>query len=146
MTKVLGVGIIGCGNISTSYLNFAPLFKGIEMRACADINPDAAKARAAEYGIRASSVEELLAADDIDLVVNLTVPAVPYAVSAQALDAGKHPRGGRLGHGKLLRRQGQLAGFVNQLDQPKVLDLQVSGCGRHKTHINFVMQIVNQFI
>ena len=90
MTKVLGVGIIGCGNISTSYLNFAPLFKGIEMRACADINPDAAKARAAEYGIRASSVEELLAADDIDLVVNLTVPAVHYAVSAQALDAGKH--------------------------------------------------------
>jgi len=90
MTKVLGVGIIGCGNISTSYLGLAPLFKGIEVRACADINPEAAKARAAEYGIRAESVEALLAADDIDMVVNLTVPAVHYAVSAQVLDAGKH--------------------------------------------------------
>jgi len=90
MTKVLGVGIIGCGNISTSYLGLAPLFKGIEVRACADINPEAARARAAEYGIRAESVEDLLAADDIDMVVNLTVPAVHYAVSAQVLDAGKH--------------------------------------------------------
>ena len=90
MAKVLGVGIIGCGNISTSYLGLAPMFKGIEVRACADINPDAAKARAAEYGIRAQSVEDLLAADDIDMVVNLTVPAVHYAVSAQVLDAGKH--------------------------------------------------------
>ncbi|MDF1610386.1 Gfo/Idh/MocA family oxidoreductase [Hoeflea sp. YIM 152468] len=90
MTKVLGVGIIGCGNISTTYLGLAPLFRGIEIRACADINADAAKARAAEYGIRAQSVEELLAAADIDLVVNLTVPAVHYAVSAAVLDAGKH--------------------------------------------------------
>ncbi|MDP2733969.1 MAG: Gfo/Idh/MocA family oxidoreductase [Hoeflea sp.] len=86
----LGVGIIGCGNISTSYLRLAPLFKGIEIRACADINAEAAKARAEEYGIRAESVEDLLKASDIDMVVNLTVPAVHYAVSAQVLDAGKH--------------------------------------------------------
>lgn len=90
MANVLGVGIIGCGNISTSYIKLAPLFKGIEVRACADINADAAKTRADEYGIRAESVEGLLAASDIDMVVNLTVPAVHYAVSAQVLDAGKH--------------------------------------------------------
>lgn len=90
MAKILGVGIIGCGNISTSYLGLAPLFKGIEVRACADINPEAAQSRAAEYGIRAETVAQLLAADDIDIVVNLTVPAVHYAVSAQVLDAGKH--------------------------------------------------------
>ena len=46
MAKTLGVGIIGCGNISTAYFTLAPLFTGIEVRACADINPDAAKARA----------------------------------------------------------------------------------------------------
>ena len=38
----LGIGIIGCGNISTAYLTLAPLFKGIEVRAVADINPSAA--------------------------------------------------------------------------------------------------------
>ena len=41
----LGIGIIGCGNISTTYLRLAPLFKGLEVRAVADMNMEAAKAR-----------------------------------------------------------------------------------------------------
>jgi predicted dehydrogenase len=90
MAKKLGVGIIGCGNISTTYFKFAPLFKGIEVRACADINPAAAKAKAKEYGVRAESVGDLVEAEDIDIVVNLTIPAVHYEISRQALDAGKH--------------------------------------------------------
>ena len=90
MAKKLGVGVIGCGNISTTYFSLAPLFSGIEMRACADINMEAAKARAKEFGVRAETVEDLLKADDIDIVVNLTIPAVHYAVSKQVLDAGKH--------------------------------------------------------
>jgi predicted dehydrogenase len=90
MARKLGVGIVGCGNISTTYFQFAPLFRGIEVRACADINPAAAKARAKEYGVRAESVAELLADDEIDIVVNLTIPAVHYEVSRAALDAGKH--------------------------------------------------------
>ena len=89
MTK-LGVGIIGCGNISTSYLSLGPLFKALDMRAVADINMDAARARAEEFGVRAMSVEDLLAADDIDVVVNLTIPAVHYEVTRKILEAGKH--------------------------------------------------------
>jgi predicted dehydrogenase len=89
--KKLGVGIIGCGNISTSYLDLAPQFKALEMRAVADLNMDAAQARAHEYdGIRALSVDDLLAADDIDLVLNLTIPAAHFAVSKRILEAGKH--------------------------------------------------------
>ncbi|WP_245298927.1 hypothetical protein [Pseudotabrizicola sediminis] len=42
----MGLGIIGCGNISTSYLRLAPLFKGLEVRAVADVTMDAARARA----------------------------------------------------------------------------------------------------
>src|SRR5215207_3528294 len=60
MAKKLGVGVIGCGNISKAYFSFAPLFRGIEMRACADINMDAAKARAKEFKLRAETVEGLL--------------------------------------------------------------------------------------
>jgi predicted dehydrogenase len=52
MAKKLGVGVIGCGNISAAYLRLAPLFRGIEMRACADIDMAAAAARAAEFGVR----------------------------------------------------------------------------------------------
>ncbi|MBQ2261280.1 MAG: Gfo/Idh/MocA family oxidoreductase [Loktanella sp.] len=86
----LGVGIIGCGNISTAYLKLAPLFKALRLVAVADINMDAARARAAEFNIRADSVADLLKAPDIDVVVNLTIPAVHFAVTKQILEAGKH--------------------------------------------------------
>ncbi|WFE76845.1 Gfo/Idh/MocA family protein [Roseinatronobacter sp. S2] len=90
MTKTLGIGVLGCGNISAAYMRLAPLFRGIEMRACADLNADAAKARAEEFGLRAETVDGLLGADDIDIIVNLTVPAAHFDVSMQILDAGKH--------------------------------------------------------
>src|ERR1700754_1562240 len=90
MAKNLGVGVIGCGNISAAYFRLAPLFRGIEMRACADIDPKAAQARAKEFDIRAETVDGLLAAKDIDIIVNLTIPAAHYDVSKRVLDAGKH--------------------------------------------------------
>ena len=90
MSKTFGVGIIGCGNISTTYLRLAPLFKGLEIKAVADINADAAKARAAEYGVMALSVDELLASDEIDIVVNLTIPEVHHKITKDILTAGKH--------------------------------------------------------
>jgi predicted dehydrogenase len=90
MSQVMGVGIIGCGNISWAYLKLARLFKNIEVRAVADINPAAAKARAEEFGVVPMSIKELLADPKIAIVVNLTVPAVHYKVSKQILEAGKH--------------------------------------------------------
>ncbi|MCB0162316.1 MAG: Gfo/Idh/MocA family oxidoreductase, partial [Caldilineaceae bacterium] len=90
MSKTLGVGVIGAGNISAAYLRLAPLFRGIEIRAVADLNMDAAKARAEEFGVKALTVKDMLAADDIDIVVNLTIPAAHFAVSKQVLEAGKH--------------------------------------------------------
>ncbi|MDD9977649.1 MAG: Gfo/Idh/MocA family oxidoreductase, partial [Boseongicola sp.] len=78
------------GNISAAYLRLGPMFKGIEMRAVADINLEAAQSRATEFGVRACTVDELLAADDIDIVVNLTIPAAHFEVSSACLKAGKH--------------------------------------------------------
>jgi predicted dehydrogenase len=86
----LGIGILGCGNISAAYMRLGPVFDEIEVRACADINTEAAAARAEEFGLRALSVEDLLAADDIDVVVNLTIPAAHYETSKAILEAGKH--------------------------------------------------------
>ncbi|NLS04969.1 Gfo/Idh/MocA family oxidoreductase [Rhizobium sp. P32RR-XVIII] len=90
MTKELGVGIIGCGNISTTYFSLAPLFKGLKILACADINVQAAELRAEEYGVKAQTIEGLLANDEIEVVVNLTIPDAHYPVSKAALEAGKH--------------------------------------------------------
>ena len=89
-TTPLGVGVIGCGNISESYLLRAPLFRGIAIRAVADMDMSRARARADEFGVRAETVDGLLAADDIDIVVNLTVPAAHADVTAAILRAGKH--------------------------------------------------------
>jgi predicted dehydrogenase len=88
--KDFGVGIIGCGNISASYLKLAPLFKGIDLRAVADLNVDTAQARADEFSVRADTIEGLLTADDIDIVINLTIPAAHFSVTKQILEAGKH--------------------------------------------------------
>ncbi|MEL6677151.1 MAG: Gfo/Idh/MocA family oxidoreductase [Pseudomonadota bacterium] len=86
----LGVGIIGCGNISETYLRLAPLFNFIELRGVADLNGELAAKRAAEYGTTAYSVDELLARPDIDIVVNLTIPEAHFGVTRAILEAGKH--------------------------------------------------------
>jgi predicted dehydrogenase len=86
----LNVGIIGCGNISGIYLQNIPAYRGLILRACADMKPEVAQAQASRHGIEALSVDELLAREDIDLVVNLTVPAAHFGVSLAALSAGKH--------------------------------------------------------
>lgn len=90
MAKELGVGIIGCGNISTTYFTLSPLFKGLKVLACADINMNAAELRAEEYNVKAQTIDELLANDEIDVVVNLTIPDAHFPVSKRILEAGKH--------------------------------------------------------
>ncbi|MFN7102251.1 MAG: Gfo/Idh/MocA family protein [Pseudorhizobium sp.] len=90
MAKELGVGIIGCGNISITYLALGPLFNGFRILACADLNRNAAELRAEEYGVKAQSIEELLANDELDLIVNLTIPDAHFLVSKAILEAGKH--------------------------------------------------------
>jgi predicted dehydrogenase len=86
----VGIGIIGCGVISGAYLKAVRTFPLLDIRAVADLDPKAAKARAEEYSLRAVSVDELLADPKIEIVVNLTVPKAHVEVAMQALDAGKH--------------------------------------------------------
>ena len=86
----LGVGIIGCGTISAIYMQNMGRFPGLRLTACADLREDAAHAAAARHGVSARGIDALLASTDIDIVVNLTVPAAHFAVSAAALAADKH--------------------------------------------------------
>lgn len=86
----LGVGVIGCGVISGIYMTNMEKFRGLTLVACADIRGEAAQATASKHGIAARSIEALLASDDIDIIVNLTVPAAHFEVSLAALRAGKH--------------------------------------------------------
>jgi predicted dehydrogenase len=85
------VGIIGCGNILGAYVRGCRAFDILELEACADIVPEKAQTAAAEHAIpRALSVEELLAAESIDIVINLTIPAAHAEVSRAILESGHH--------------------------------------------------------
>ena len=85
------VGIVGCGFISSIYMENCPKFENLELVACADLDLQRAKAQAEKHGIpKAYTVNELLDDPNIDLVINLTIPRAHAAVSIQALEAGKH--------------------------------------------------------
>jgi predicted dehydrogenase len=90
MARTLGVGVIGCGSIASTYMRLAPQFAGFKIVACADLDMKAATARAETFGLKAQTVKELLNNDDIDIVLNLTVPAAHHNVSKAILEAGKH--------------------------------------------------------
>ena len=86
----IGVGLIGCGNISSIYLTNLPRSPGVKVRGIADLRPETARAQGAKFGVEAMPVDALLARADIDIVVNLTVPDAHSAVSLAALGAGKN--------------------------------------------------------
>ena len=84
------VGIIGCGNISETYFECQNLFNNFNVVACADINIEAAKKSAEKYNVKAFSVDDILANDDIDVIINLTIPSAHKDIIMKSLNAGKH--------------------------------------------------------
>jgi len=87
----VGVGVIGCGSISEAYLTTMARFPDLRVVALTDVDAERAAAQSDKHGVpRVSSTEELLADDDIELVVNLTIPAVHAEVSERAIAAGRH--------------------------------------------------------
>ena len=88
--KPVGVGVIGCGNISAAYLTAAKTFPILEIVALADAHGEAAQARATEFHLRAATVEDLLADPAVEIVLNLTVPNAHVEVGLAAIAAGKH--------------------------------------------------------
>lgn len=86
------VAVIGCGNISGIYFkNLTKIFHNVEVVACSDLDRARAEKAAEEYGIpRVMTTEELLASDQVELVLNLTTPPIHYRICEAALNAGKH--------------------------------------------------------
>ncbi|MHA7179889.1 Gfo/Idh/MocA family protein [Arthrobacter sp. MDB2-24] len=94
MGEPLNVGIIGCGAIVAQYLKTLPSLPSVNLRAVADLDFSRAEAVAAsQEGVRALTVDELLADPEIDTVLNLTIPAAHADVATRAIAAGKHVYG-----------------------------------------------------
>jgi len=86
------VAVIGCGSISDIYMTniTSGKFRILELVACSDLNPAAAQAKAEKYGCKVMTTEEICADPEIQMVINLTIPAAHYPVIKQCLEAGKH--------------------------------------------------------
>ena len=91
MAEKVRVGVVGTGAISGAYLGMAKNFPIVEMAACADMNLEAAKKKAAEYQIpKVCTVDEIFADRSIDVILNLTIPKAHVPIALRAIDAGKH--------------------------------------------------------
>ena len=88
--RSLNVGVVGCGTISGAYFAATRQFPVLNITACADLDPKAAERAASQWGVAALTVDELLAQDDLDMVLNLTVPHAHAPVTLAALEAAKH--------------------------------------------------------
>ena len=90
-TGPVGVGIVGAGVISDTYLENLTSFPDVRVVAIGDLRPDAARSKAADHGIGVGGdVDAVLGHPDVEIVVNLTIPAAHAEVAQRALDAGKH--------------------------------------------------------
>lgn len=87
----VGVGVVGAGKISEQYLANMLRFPDLDVRIVADLLPEVARRQADRFGVHgAGTVDDALARDDVELVVNLTVPAAHAEVATAALAVGKH--------------------------------------------------------
>nr|WP_042179720.1 Gfo/Idh/MocA family oxidoreductase [Kibdelosporangium sp. MJ126-NF4]CEL13992.1 NADH-dependent dehydrogenase [Kibdelosporangium sp. MJ126-NF4]CTQ88360.1 NADH-dependent dehydrogenase [Kibdelosporangium sp. MJ126-NF4] len=87
----LGIGVIGAGVISDVYLTNLTSFPDVNVVRVADLDTARAQAQADKHGVpRAGTVADLLTDPQVELVVNLTIPAAHAEVGLAALDAGKH--------------------------------------------------------
>lgn len=87
----VGVGLIGAGVISDQYLTNLTKFPDVKVHFIADLDLARAASQAEKYGVESSgTVEELLAHPDVEIVVNLTIPAAHAEVDLKCIAAGKH--------------------------------------------------------
>jgi predicted dehydrogenase len=86
----LGVGVLGCGSVSAQYLPNGRWLDALRFVACADVDPAAADRLAGKHGLEACAPDELVARDDVDVVLCLTPPDSHADVALQAIAAGKH--------------------------------------------------------
>jgi len=90
--KRANVAIVGCGNISSIYLeNLTGRFHNVEVYAVSDLVEEKAKAQAVRFGVeRIMTFDQILADPNVDIVLNITTPQTHYSLCKAALEAGKH--------------------------------------------------------
>jgi len=91
MAKSIKTAVAGCGAISDIYLtNMIGKYETLEVVACCAKHRESAERQGKKYGIRPCTFEEILADEEIRLLVVLTPAPTHFELIWQALKAGKH--------------------------------------------------------
>ncbi len=88
----MNIAIVGCGNISSIYLeNLTTRFDHVQVYAVSDLKAENAQRAAQTYHIpHIMTLEDILADENVDIILNLTTPHGHYDICRRALEAGKH--------------------------------------------------------
>ncbi len=86
------VGVLGIGDISDVYFQNLKKYDIVNVMGCASRSLEKAQKKANQHHIPKAyaTAQELIADPEIDIVLNLTLPAVHGELNMQALQAGKH--------------------------------------------------------
>lgn len=93
MTLPLRVLQVGCGHISSLWLEPAKKHPALAVVGLVDINAAAAQKQADAFGFDAyvgSDLDDAIAQTQPDVVFNCTIPAAHFEVTSKALNAGAH--------------------------------------------------------
>ena len=88
--KPVKVGVVGCGDICDIYFKNIAKFDNLEAVACADLILERAQKKAETYGCKAMTVNEIMSSPEVEVILNLTIPAAHHDIDMAALHAGKH--------------------------------------------------------
>ncbi len=91
-TKRIRVGVIGCGSVSHSYLPVLSTCPYVELVSTCDIRPERARAQAARFDVphHYPHIDDMLAGEAFEFLINLTDMQEHERLNRQALQAGKH--------------------------------------------------------
>jgi predicted dehydrogenase len=88
----MNVAIVGCGNIADRYAERIVETPELTLVGATDVDRERAArlVAASGGGVAYGTLDELLADERVDTVINLTIPTAHVAVTRAALEAGKH--------------------------------------------------------
>jgi predicted dehydrogenase len=88
---MMRVAIVGCGFVADYYVRTLPVHPELELVGVMDRDAERSERFARHYSLsRYDSLDEVLADQRVEIVLNLTNPSSHYEVSKRALLAGKH--------------------------------------------------------
>ena len=118
--------LVGCGGMSAHWLDVAAKIDNLEIVGLADLNEEAARKRAREFGLQdaamGSDFKVLLKALSPDVVFDCTVPEAHFDVTMTSLEAGAHvlgekPLADSMDHGRRMVEAAERAGKIYAVTQ-----------------------------